>query len=121
VSEGVSEVNNDGDSDGDSEGESDGDSEGNIEGNTDGPLEGIIEGSRDGDTDGTAEGAGGGACSVHVHLATVNTVFLSALAKAPLDGSRSIEYTKIGIFVSSEAKLSSAVPASHGKVSTSNS
>jgi hypothetical protein len=118
--EGRSEDNTEGSSDEMSEGNAEGNTEGSIEGNTEGPIEGIIEGSTDGDTDGTTETVGR-ACSIHVHLATGNTVLPSALANAPLDGSWSIEYIKIGIFVSSEAKLSSAVPASHGKVSNSNS
>jgi hypothetical protein len=123
-SEGDSEASTEGDTEGNSEENAEGVTEGNtvgsIEGKTEGSIEGILEGSRDGDTDGKAETAGG-ACSEHVHLATGNTVLPSTLAKAPLDGSRSKEYIKIGKFVSSGKKRSSAVPASHGKVSTSNS
>jgi hypothetical protein len=123
-SEASTEGNNVGNSEknteGSSEGSAEGNTEGSIEGNTEGWIEGIIEGSRDGDTDGTTE-ATGRVCSVHVHLATGKTVIPPALAKAPLDGSRSIEYIKMGESVSSGKKRSSAVPASHGKVSTSNS
>jgi hypothetical protein len=67
------------------------------------------DGDADVDIDGAIGGAGG-VCSVHVHLATGNTVLPSLLVKAPLDGSRSME--KAEMDASSGARLSSAVPAS---------
>jgi hypothetical protein len=128
ITEGCSDGESDSDSDGDSEektegnseGSTEGNTEGSIEGKTDGSIEGIVEGSRDGDTDGATEAAGI-VCSVHVHLATGNTALPSPLVKAPLDGSLSIEYIKMGKATSSGKKRSFAVPASKGKVSTSNS
>jgi hypothetical protein len=122
ITEGCSdgESDTDGDSEetteGNSEGSTEGNNEGSIEGKTEGSIEGIVEGSRDGDTDGAAEE--GRVCSVHVHLATGNTLFPRLLAKAPLAGSRSIEYIKMGKAASSGKKRSFAVPASKGKVST---